>query len=267
MPSPFPGMDPFIEGQEWEDFHSRFVSIIAEALTDSLGPGYIARIEARVYVEMESGDTPSAFRADAAILRDYGSGNQAGSRSTAVMEKPVLVPIMAAEEVRETYLVIRLAGNHNLVTAIELLSPGNKRVGSTGRRKYLAKRLSLLDSSAHLIEIDLLRGGMCVPMAASMPPADYYVIVSRATRRPLAEVWPVQLTARLPLISVPLIGSDPDVPLDLQSVFDSCFERARYDRSLEYRRPLEPPLSGEDAVWLETAIGEWEGGLAQPSSG
>lgn len=31
MPSPFPGMDPFIENQEWEDFHASFnVVVIAD---------------------------------------------------------------------------------------------------------------------------------------------------------------------------------------------------------------------------------------------
>ena len=27
MPSIFPGMDPFIEGYEWEDFHNRFITM------------------------------------------------------------------------------------------------------------------------------------------------------------------------------------------------------------------------------------------------
>lgn len=47
MPSPFPGMDPFIESQEWSDSHVTFVAIIAELIT----PGIRPRIERRAYAE------------------------------------------------------------------------------------------------------------------------------------------------------------------------------------------------------------------------
>lgn len=30
MSSPFPGMDPYIESQEWEDFHSTFNTVVRE---------------------------------------------------------------------------------------------------------------------------------------------------------------------------------------------------------------------------------------------
>jgi hypothetical protein len=54
MPSPFPGMDPFIEGQVWEDFHHRFIDEIAVAITPSLRPRYVARVEVQVYLEHEA---------------------------------------------------------------------------------------------------------------------------------------------------------------------------------------------------------------------
>ena len=42
MPSPFPGMDPFIESQAWETFHHHFMAVLHEALTarmrQRLGP-------------------------------------------------------------------------------------------------------------------------------------------------------------------------------------------------------------------------------------
>ena len=46
---------------------------------------------------------------------------------------------------------------------IEVLSPSNKRSGED-REPYLAKRRELLDESAHLVEIDLLRGWKPMPL-------------------------------------------------------------------------------------------------------
>ena len=51
MPSPFPGMDPFLEFQEWEDFHYSFNAAIRDALSSRLAPRYLVRAERRVYVE------------------------------------------------------------------------------------------------------------------------------------------------------------------------------------------------------------------------
>lgn len=44
-PSPFPGMDPYLEDQQWEDFHTTFNTVIRETLTPSVKPRYIVRVE------------------------------------------------------------------------------------------------------------------------------------------------------------------------------------------------------------------------------
>src|SRR5437870_5558976 len=51
IPSPFPGMDPFIEGRMWRDFHHELLSVIRELIAPRLVPRYVTRIEERVYVE------------------------------------------------------------------------------------------------------------------------------------------------------------------------------------------------------------------------
>jgi Protein of unknown function (DUF4058) len=51
MQSPFPGMDPFLETQEWEDFHTTFNTVLRELLGPSLEPKYLVRVERRVYLE------------------------------------------------------------------------------------------------------------------------------------------------------------------------------------------------------------------------
>ena len=107
----------------------------------------------------------------------------------------------------------------------------------------------------HLVELDLLRAGERLPTLDPLPPADFYVFVSRAPRRPHAEVFPWTLRRRLPTIAVPLADSDPDISLDLQRAFTTVYDRAGYDYALDYQRPVEPPLAEADAAWAAELVG------------
>jgi hypothetical protein len=249
MPSPFPGMDPYIEGQLWEDFHVAFYTEVRSALVPQLQPRYVAVIERRVYLEHTPDPETLVIIPDVTVAKERYSLARPESAGVAVLTEPVRVPLRMPERIREAYLEICLRATHEVVTVIEVLSPGNKRVGSDGQREYLAKREAVLLSSVHLVELDLLRGGERVPMAAPTPPADYYALVSREQRRPTADVWPIQLRSPLPGIPIPLAGSDPDVALDLQAVFDRAYDRSGYQYSLSYRHGTVPPLRDEDAAW------------------
>lgn len=229
MPSPFPGMDPFIEGHEWEDFHTHFIAAIAEHLVPGVRPRYIVRVQRRVYLE----HTPE--------------------------ERPMPMP----ERRQEAFLTIRERESLELVAVIELLSPSNKRPGSDGRREYLGKREAVLLSGTHLVELDLLRGGQRLPTVEPLPPADFYALVSRAARRPVIDVYGWSLRQRLPVIPVPLAGANETVALDLQTIFATVYDRAGYDYSLDYRAALEPPLPEADAVWVQAVLAA----AAAPQSG
>jgi len=258
MPSPLPGMAPFLEGEEWEDFHTTFNTVIRETLSPRLEPRYLIRVVRRVYVEHADEDSPQLRRADVAVLStatdQLGEAGQSSGGVATLAPVPCVLPM--PEERRETYLVIRERDSRHIVTVIETLSPRNKRSGGEGRREYLRKREEVLCSETHLVELDLLRGGRRLPVVGSLPPGDYYAVVSRAHRRPRAEVYPWTLRQRLPVIPVPLAKGEPDVPVDLQAVFGTVYDRARYDLSLDYRQPLEPPLSEVflEACWPSEAV-------------
>jgi hypothetical protein len=128
-----------------------------------------------------------------------------------------------------------------LVTAIEILSPVNKRPGHEANTSYLRKRRELLRSEAHLMEIDLLRGGVRPPLERPIPIAPYYIVLSRVDRRPNVAVWPVQLQDELPLLPVPLFEPDPDVPLDLAKAVANVYERGGYTSIIDYSQPPPPP--------------------------
>src|SRR5207248_7822478 len=104
---------------------------------------------------------------------------------------------------------------------------------------------------SHLVELDLLRGGERVPMSTPLPPGDYYALVGRAHRRPTVEVYAWSLRQPLPTIPIPLKRGDPDVPLDLQMVFTTVYDRARYDLTLDYSAALSPRLNKSDAAWAK----------------
>ncbi|MBC8116636.1 MAG: DUF4058 family protein [Candidatus Saccharimonas sp.] len=254
MPSPFPGMDPFIEQQEWEDFHQRFNNLLADLLAPNVEPRYIARVERRVYVEAPPpNDLPARWADVAVMLVDHGDGGLATAEAigveTATEECVLPMPI----ERRETYLVIRERETQEVITIIETLSPANKRAG-TGRREYLSKRETVLQSETHLVELDLLRGGLRLPTVTPQPPADYYAIISRSHLRPRATLMHWTLRDPLPTILVPLKREDPDVPLDLQAALTTVYDRARYQLSLNYHAEPTPPFDERDRVWINQRI-------------
>jgi hypothetical protein len=244
---------------EWEDFHPELITDIRAVLAPQVRPRYVVRVERRVYLEHAPEAPSPVARPDVLVLQrerrrtaKVGAGGTAGAVATPSIELTLPVP----EERREAFLTIRVRGTMEVVTVIELLSPSNKRPGADGQREYLAKRAAVLQSSAHLVELDLLRGGQRLPTTEPLPVADYYAIISREPRRPRARIYYWTLRDRLPELPIPLAGEDPDVRLDLQAAFDTAYDRAGYDLSLDYSAPVQPPLSDADAAWVRKVVTE-----------
>ncbi len=252
MPSPFPGMDPYLEAPaRWTDFHHGFIAELRAALVPKVRPRYSVQVEQYVYLAELDGEKIH-LRPDISFAE---AEREAPSLATATqtVATAVLVPLPIVEEVRHYYLEIRERETQRVVTVIEMLSPFNKQPGH-GRTEYIERRNAILNSSTHLIELDLLRVGERVPMGGPLPPADYYAIVSRSYRRPIAEVYAWTIRQRMPVIPVPLLRGDADVALDLQEVFNTVYERAGYDYTLPYDREPEPPLKPEDAEWAKAVL-------------
>lgn len=250
MPSPFPGMDPYLEAPHiWEDFHASLANEIRDQLTPRLRPRYVAALTPRVtYEAVTILATPRTIKPDVGIYRT-SSGAQS---ATAVMVAPApLVRAVTVEEPFHEYaLEIRDIATGSLVTAIEILSPINKRPGAEAFTTYSRKRREILRTAAHLLEIDLLRGGRRPAPLDDLPPAPYFVFLSRADQRGQLEIWPLHFQEPLPIVPVPLQDPDPDVPLDLGKALHAIYDRAAYDLRLDYTQtPPEPALSCDDAQW------------------
>jgi hypothetical protein len=261
MPSPFPGMDPFLENQIWEDFHHAMIEVMREVLIHQTRPRYVVRVEEHVYVEHVPDRASEHIRPDVTVLEraEREALLKSSSRTTtAAAIIPVMVPLPVPERIREAFLTIRQRQTSEVVTVIEVLSPGNKRAHSDGRREYLRKRESVLLSDTHLVELDLLRGGIRLPTLQSLPPGDYYAFICRQEQRFQAAVYAWSLRQPCPSIPVPLAGADPDAVLDLQTIFTLVYDRAGYDYSLNYRQSIAPPLSEADQAWVQHVLAETE---------
>jgi hypothetical protein len=252
MPSPFPGMNPYLEQDDaWHDFHEKVLPAIAERLVAQVRPNYIVKIDEHVYVhELPSESRRLLGRADLSVGRPTTAGDARGA-DVGLLEAPIQVQLPAQDIERLAFLEIRDRRSRELITVVELLSPANKRPGPD-REQYLAKRQGLLSSRAHLVEIDLLRGGRPMPLG-DRPECAYSVLISRVEDRPQAGFWPIGLRDRLPTIPVPLRRPDGDARLDLQAVLEQVYDASGYEDYI-YSGAPDPPLAPEDRAWADALV-------------
>lgn len=250
MPSPFPGMNPYLEqASVWTDFHDSFIPAIRDAIAGQVAPNYYVRIQEQLYLHEFA--FPFA-RGDVSVSQGEAREPTAVA-SPAALAAPIQLKdaIPSVDFERVPYLEIYTRKEKRIVTVIELLSPANKYSGPD-RAAFLKKRLELFSRATHYLEIDLLRGGPKMPVA-KMPACDYYVYLSRFDRRPDVEFWPIQLREQLPTVPVPLLPSDSDARLNLQDVLNQVYDRAHYESSIYWSAP-EPALSPEDAEWAKQFV-------------
>src|SRR5208337_1363522 len=180
------------------------------------------------------------------------TGAKSSGRGGVATAAPIRLATVVPTRVPHVMVEIRETASRRLVTAIEVLSPTNKR--SEGREEYLAKRRGILLQSAHLLEIDLLHEGQRVPMQQPLPRAPYFVLVGRAETRPVVDVYPIFLNQSLPSVPVPLLPGDAEVPLDLQLALTTIYDLLSYDLAVDYSLQPEARLSPEEAAWVEERL-------------
>jgi len=245
-------MDPYLEGALWTTVHFSLSAEIVRQLAPKLRPRYLVLPAERFVMETPASIaiTTTDMYPDVSVAKTRTmAGTTRGTMATAApLELATIIPT----PVPHVTIEIRDTANRQLVTAIEVLSPTNKR--GDGREEYLAKRRRILLSTAHLLEIDLLRQGQRVPMQQPLPRAPYFIFLSRVEKRPITEIWPIGLTEPLPVVPVPLLPGDKDEALDLQQVFTTTYDLLGYNLALDYTQSPEIPLPQEDAAWVETLL-------------
>ncbi len=264
MPSPFTGMDPYIESVGlWDDFHANLIGDITRAIDALLPEKYVARCGERYFIELASpGDLNAKdhrTQSDVAVTAQtpYFGNLDAAPSQIAVIDDPHATTMEAyvEAEFRETFIEIKGAKpDRHVVTTIEVLSPSNKRRGSLGYEQYLRKRQAHLMGTANLVEVDLLRRGYRMPMFTEWPPGPYYLLTSWRKMAPRCKVWPAFVNRPLPKLRIPLDPPDDDIVVDLQPMIAAIYDRSRYGADIDYTKPCEPPLDEVAQAWLAERI-------------
>ncbi len=257
--NPFPGMNPYLEA-EWADVHPRLLIYASAHLQRELPPGLKARVEQDLQITEGPGENKRVIPDVVIWQRPGDSGG--GRAHAAVLDTPASTQpqkVMLPSRYRRHLEITDSRGK--LITAIEVVSPSNKRGRDSA--SYLRKRDMFIDSGVNLVEIDLIRsGGLAAVLFDAAPFVEeaawkssppYLVSVVRAKEIDARELYPVRLSEKLPVISVPLRETDADVTLDLQAMIEQCYVEGGYDDT-DYTRDPEPPLSTEDTAWLDELL-------------
>lgn len=257
MPSPFPGMDPWLEDPEvFPNLHERLTIAIQDAINAGLPPGYVATSRNRVWVDTELRREP-----DVALFTRHPPPESAEGTATL----PGMVAIgrrRVSDPVEEPYLEILSNKGKRLVTAVEVISLSNKKAGRKGRKAYQDKQKEYALGGVNLVEIDLLRTGPHVSaisrrrLQRHLGAFDYHVSVVLAGKRPNEHAAGIRLTDRLPAIGIPLDKGMTPVVIDLQPMLDDAYNRAKWTEFFSYRDPPDPPLTPEQQAWAEGILRE-----------
>jgi hypothetical protein len=249
MPSPFPGMDPYLEGSLWMSVHAQLASVFIRQLSPQILPRYIALQTRRFVRDRPEGEGIMIGDNIPDVSVHQQQPAQPGPRAVRALVPPLRMITVMRTPVPHVTVEIRDIEHHHLVSAIEILSPTNKR--GDGRSEYLRRRDGFLGSDVHLLEIDLLRRGRRVPMEEELPRAPYFVFLSRADQRPFTEVWPILLDQPLPEVPVPLLEGDADAKLDLHQALRMVYDEYGFNYMIDYSKPPAIPLSTKQSAWVD----------------
>jgi hypothetical protein len=262
MKSPFPGMDPYLEGR-WGDVHTALCIGIRSALQPVLPTGLRARAQEDVLLEDESGPARrQKFEADIAVVETGDAARRASRGASIATVDPIVIRhIPGIERSRWVEIIDTTAGNR-VVTAIEILSPGNKRSGKLNKR-YRRKIDRYIEAGVNVVEIDLLRSSRArlAVQREELPPArraPYLTCVCRTSDPLQWEVYPMPLREPLPTVPIPCRETDDDVALAVQPLIDQIYREGGHD-DIDYHRPCEPPLESDAAAWATGLIHRRDG--------
>jgi hypothetical protein len=216
MPSPFPGIDPYLQ-PFWGDVHHSLVVYLADELNQSL---------------------PQHCRASLDRRENFHPRD----------------PYHESDPFRQYFIeIVDRWTNTAAVALIEVLIPINKMPGH-GREQFKKMQSDRRGAKVNRIVLDLIRGGERVfePPIGLRDRTGYFVVTYPGDRPHESNILAIDLRDPLPVIGVPLRPGEPEVPVALQPLMDRVYRSGRFP--IDYRIPPEPPLEGDDAVWAKSLI-------------
>ena len=223
MPSPFPGMDPYLENAKlWPAFQHQLLACLYQILLPGLVDRYRARVGTRTYVS----------------------------------ETPLFTSIIR-EQFAEEFIEIRNRTDGKLVTLLEVVSPANKTTAA-GRQAYLDARQQAMHQKAGVVELDLVMQGKPTLTYSrdGLPEYDYAVTVTRSNAPDRYEIYTATLQKRLPKFKLPLAADDRDALLDLQAAFARAYDLGTFANQIDYKGspPPDVPFTDEYKTWADDLL-------------
>lgn len=254
MHNPFPGMNPYLEGALWSDVHHELASAIRQLIAPQISPKYITRIETYTVKDTAAEEEIGILYSDVALLlKEKTNQKNLSSKENTLTATPPTLSIPTTQpflEVNIPVIEIRDQMGQKLITAIEILSPANKR--GEGLQKYRSKREELISSQVNFLEIDLLRRGTR-PFTHPLVPRSAYMISLVRGGEAKTQIWSIGIRDSLPILPIPLQKEDADVLLYLGEALTLCFERGLYHLSIAYEEmPPPPAIEAEEWEWMKT---------------
>lgn len=226
----------------WEGIHSRWAVAMAVALNHTLPRRYvaIAHFHAGSAIEADVAEYDRGFSPD-----DVQVNGSAGGVSVQPWAPPT-PPLVLDGSVSEEYEIeLRdIENSHQLLAAIELVSPANKDRPGT-RRTFAAKCAGYLGAGVGLVVLDIvtnksfnlhdeLADVLSWGGAAHMPDGTVtYAVSYRPARRDDAnrvDCWPQVLAVGREMPVVPLyLRATTTVPLDLEATYMEARRALRLD--------------------------------------
>lgn len=218
MPSPFPGMDPFLESDRlWKPFQHQLLGSLYQILLPNLVDRYRARVGTRQYVT----------------------------------EMPLFTSVVR-EEHSEEFIEVRNRSDGRLVTLIDVVSIINKTT-AVGRSAYLDRRRDARTAGASIVEVDLVQQGQPLLEYSrdGLPDWDYAVTVTRAAQPERYEIYTATIQKRLPRFKLPLALDDRDIIVDLQAAFARSYDQGNFGTQLDYSQTPAFIQDEADRRWIE----------------
>ena len=253
MPSPFPGMDPYLETPSlWPDVHHELISAIRADLNRQLDPRYFAQIEDRIYVSTEDDPGRTELIPDVHVTSGTIEGRPsfpARDVGASDVAEPLVVETFLDEEIHEVFLEVIDSARRKVVAVIEVPNPRTRFRGRRGSRAFARSEIRSGSRKAIGSRSTCSGGAFLCALRKRIRPHEYFVNVSPVRLRTQGWVWPIRLSQRLPVVRIPLRSGDEDIQLDLQAVLETAYDHAGYHRVIDYSKGPVPPLS--------PALGEW----------
>ena len=214
MPSPFPGMDPYLEDPApWPAFQHQLLACLYQILLPGLVDRYHARVQERRYNAGDRGEQLEKF-----------------------------IEIRSRSDDKFVTLL-------EVVSPANKTTDAGRQAYLDTRREAINQRAGVVE-----IDLVLQGNPTLPYSREGLPHFDYAVSVTRSTAPDRYEIYTATLQKRLPKFKLTLAPDDRDTLLDLQSSFTRAYDLGNFGTRINYDNDPPVKLKNEDDRWCDQLL-------------